>query len=412
MGESACETVVWLATYSTLNVHKGQRVKIAHEALSPFAKRCLPTKYVVEEPSSIGYVVGLVRVQVASRVHRLLRLTASEQEQLNLYQDIFSRNMLGGDAFIVRVLSAAIVEPFVRLQHFGTNWLTCFLISLEHGQPETLLRDMVANRMLCAWMPDAPPGGAIRVPEQYAVLASSGVWNSLILPSFHNNRSSRGEVHALQWVKIGIQPREVPALFARCESMPDECVPLTAEVATQVADFLREQATSMDDSTEFFTETFMAIAQCTSALDTFADELRPVSFVKAVSKSCLQRNYRTEYKVAYLIHAFLHADILRDSSGLQAAVRLAFSTCQDTCGGPWSSHLTRPWNNHMLWYPKPSCHAGGALWMWRRCSACVMRMTKRAWKGVWSVRSWLMHQLNTGESSNMWLCSKSHGVGS
>lgn len=324
MGESACETVVWLATYSTLNVHKGQRVKIAHEALSPFVKRCLPTKYVVEEPSSIGYVVGLVRVQVASRVHRLLRLTASEQEQLNLYQDIFSRNMLGGDAFIVRVLSAATVEPPVRLQHCGTNRLKGFLINLEHGQPETLLRDMVANRMLPAWMPDAPPGGAIRVPDPYAVLASSGVWNSLILPSFHNSRSSRGEVHALQWAKIGIQPREVPALFARCELMSDECVPLTAEVATQAADFLREQATSMDDSTEFFTETFMAIAQCISALDTFADELRPVSFVKAVSKSCLQRNYRTEYKVAYLIHAFLHADILRDSSGLQAAVRLAF----------------------------------------------------------------------------------------
>ena len=72
--------------------------------------------------------------------------------------------------------------------------------------------------------------------------------------------------------------------------MPDECVPLTAEVATQAADFLREQATSMDDSTEFFTETLMAIAQCVNALDTFADELRPVSFVKAVSKSCLQRN--------------------------------------------------------------------------------------------------------------------------
>ena len=29
-------------------------------------------------------------------------------------------------------------------------------------------------------------------------------------------------------------------------------------------------------------------------------------------------------ELAYLIHAFLHADILRDSSGLQAAVRLAF----------------------------------------------------------------------------------------
>ena len=171
------ELVVWLASYPYVRLSHGKgRYSLGRESLSEYVGNCLPD--FEPHPSTEGCIFGLARLSFPSRLHRLLRLSASVQEQVDFYQNVLERSLLdNGEAFLFNVIDAKPLSPPAVLQNTGLARRKGMVIELDVGQPESLRDELLTNGCLPTWMPTPVTCCAIRIPEPHAVLLSTRVWS-------------------------------------------------------------------------------------------------------------------------------------------------------------------------------------------------------------------------------------------
>ena len=256
MGEPR-ERYVWIASLGALKRGK-LRVQAAVEALTPFVVRELRNHgLLTDAPVGVaeleeqgtpwlkgGYILGLAAIQVTRVHHPLLKLRPHEREQVNLWEALADAD-LTDRAFLFDIGRLAQLPEPVHMQQLSGRKIRGMLNVLEEGQAAALLASLQGA------FPGLPQGAvpevAVRLPAPYAALLAAGAWRSFALPQARPEPGVSAGTSGLQfnWGTLSYPRHLIPAVPPNLAQFQDTDLELTADMALEIADALRDHAAQL-----------------------------------------------------------------------------------------------------------------------------------------------------------------------
>ena len=171
----------------------------------------------------------------------------------------------------------------------------------------------------------------VRLPALFCDLLTSATWTEFCIPQVSVGGSKRLGTSALtlNTKLLGCDPCMLP--LAPVSLLDDSChggLSLDSNAASSIADSLRDKAFYLDLDDDTQREEYTSLEQNILIMDAMAAQTSTLAFLKQVK----QMQHRvahditsprsTPYRVAFLVHILVLADLLRSSKELQQTIHL------------------------------------------------------------------------------------------
>ena len=261
-------------------------------------------------------IFGLAKLRLHACWHLMQPHRDDVRQQVLFWQDVLDFSM-HGDSYIfevVDILALPDVEPVQQLANRRLRGLVCDMEIEQATKLSETAHDLVG------WLPeDKVPLTIVRLPSAHVYCIVHGVWDKIVLPQMDHESLKAA---SFSWKKLGISLCDVPKLPSHVSSVNEiDPIPLNETIANEVLQHLTILASKISLDSPEGLEQFHSVERCVHIMDTVRDELSVTAFAKRIKDmqhghhiESERSTHRTSYKVAFLVHASIMADALRNSS--------------------------------------------------------------------------------------------------